>query len=561
MSSKVRLFQGLDFYLKNRLGTFPLPSQPDSVSYNRLIDHTLEFNLAGARIIRNQVDTFTPHEISITGIIPSKPSLYPISPHVGGSSELYRLNPFNLSILLSTPEEVVEYFTNFLETSKEGDLTFFDLQRRLSFFDCKVQSFSVDRSASSSKFGYRYTLVFRSYGSTEPTRTEGLDYLKTINTTLRKVASSIATINENISTFSDTLYGPLQDAVSEINRVGSLLDTTVTSGAGIVYQAKLVASALISSVLNVARLGGLSQEVSRLDQVLTENPFISRQALLEFASAWSFLNDLQDTLEPSIDLRTLGNALEEAGYEAQALYGYLGASSSLLLPSLSERGAFINTENGRVSFADFSVSQDSPRVINDLTTYINYTLRLGESLYDVARNTSGDLSDWAVIANHNKWASPYEKQDGTLAKAGDIVRVPTSLSLLSGLTPASNGDPFMADLLLTDEGDLGISSERSDLRVVGGEGNFVQAISNRLKTRQGELFYVPDYGIPDIIGEKLTDLQLSVISIDVADQLATDQRVLSVGKINPILGDQGIDVTLDVTPVNSESISLTLPIL
>ena len=133
------------------------------------------------------------------------------------------------------------------------------------------------------------------------------------------------------------------------------------------------------------------------------------------------------------------------------------------------------------------------------------TLRVGESLQDLATRTTGDFEDWQAIAALNGLTPPYPgASNQALALNGNAqLLLPTP-----GSAPASGAPvPSYAANVLGTDWDFGPINGSppgwtGDVPLITGNLNFARAIGRRIQTPLSSLIYHSDYGsrIPDEVG-------------------------------------------------------------
>ena len=152
--------------------------------------------------------------------------------------------------------------------------------------------------------------------------------------------------------------------------------------------------------------------------------------------------------------------------------------------------------------------------------------------------------------------TPYIFADNTPVEPGSFIELPAELQLISNSNLAE--DPLLTDLLLVD-GDLYFTDK--DLSIVSGMQNMVQALRNRLSTRQGELAFIPAYGLSGITGNLAAGFTADMIGIEVTEQLLSDERIgLVTNVITELAGDR-IDVQVALTLANNETLEVSVPII
>ena len=175
-----------------------------------------------------------------------------------------------------------------------------------------------------------------------------------------------------------------------------------------------------------------------------------------------------------------------------------------------------------------------------------YRLRLGESLYDIARRLLGDADQWQEIADLNGWLDPFRLASGRLAQAGDLVLIP---QLDEGDVIEAH-DLYGEDLKLVNN-DLELND---DLATISGPPNLEQAVNLRLSAVIGETPIYESYGLPSTIGLRLSASSGGYLSAHINEQLMRDSRVQNVSIIE--LQDLGDTLSFDLEILSAESAHL-----
>jgi phage baseplate assembly protein W len=188
----------------------------------------------------------------------------------------------------------------------------------------------------------------------------------------------------------------------------------------------------------------------------------------------------------------------------------------------------------------------------------------GDNLLSLAKKWLGDSRYWMAIATVNSMPTPYYNKTGTPLKAGDVLLIPQNNPILeeAQLSPTQdlNTDRFGRDLYLNPvTGDLDIINQE-DIRTVFDKENLEQAIRNRLLTRQGDSSYWPTYGLPRLIGTKVTQETASYVAAHLNAQLLTDPRVVEVSAMR--LVDEGDTLVsyIEVVPIIGTNVAVISPI-
>lgn len=169
-----------------------------------------------------------------------------------------------------------------------------------------------------------------------------------------------------------------------------------------------------------------------------------------------------------------------------------------------------------------------------------------DTLQQVAARELGDASRWTEIVAINDLLPPYLTDDPEAVTAHVLLN--GSYLVIPAASPsARNPDPngvFGQDLKLTPDGLLDIDG--ADFAVVSGVDNLVQALTNALKTDQGELLFHPAYGslIRRILGS-VTGPTASLLAAKYAQQtVAADSRIVSVTSSVATVSGDVISVTV-----------------
>lgn len=113
------------------------------------------------------------------------------------------------------------------------------------------------------------------------------------------------------------------------------------------------------------------------------------------------------------------------------------------------------------------------------------------------------------------------------------------------------------------------TTSRGDLATVDGRNNLVQALLNRLLTRQGELATLghPQYGsrLHTLVGEPNNLRVRGLADVYIREAVAQEKRISKVNFISFNAPDRGanistLKVTMSVTPVGGDPITIFIPI-
>ena len=177
-------------------------------------------------------------------------------------------------------------------------------------------------------------------------------------------------------------------------------------------------------------------------------------------------------------------------------------------------------------------------------TVAGYTVQAGDTLQSIASAKLGDASLAGVIANLNGMLDAGTMNDGAPLRAGVKLLLPAPTGAVAPLTKdgaAVQVDPYGVDLLLDRNGDLVFPGDGPlDLAVIQATPNYVQALTSRCRTVQGEHKVFPSYGLPAHVGSAATVTTAGLLASQLRAQLTMDPRTTSVNNIRVL---DGVDTT------------------
>jgi len=605
MPSFNSLYDNLQFYLRvvspagadldtvrslaRTAAVIPLPNQPSAVDYSTKTEHDLSFNIQGGRIIRRSVYDHTPTVITIAGSIRSKPTLYPSKGRIVAEPSVFSglfVNPFSLDLQLSTSEEIADNFGTAIQEYRKGStrlfanlinakslsdrLQFIDLQRGVVYDACEILDYVISRDTANNKFGYNFVLKLISYGA--PTAIPGVrdTYLSFVSNALRSVNSQLAVLNALIQNVSDGVLSPIDSVTTQAQNIVSQTNQLSNAPRNAVLQAKHTVRAVTGSIFGAgAALLQLIPNViqgtysaivdgqqwydgNKLDQLLS-----SVDNLGNFFDGTAFEDGSAVSLgTTSSNLLLLAAGNDEAIFQAAVLQGYLGSDQSPLLINVD--GGFLASDDGvqRLASFTFNVGDQLSQLEGEGKHLAKYSLRMGESIFDVASSLLGDVSLYTEILRINKMSSPHFFSDGTPLQAGSTILVPQQDVLITNSRLSQ--DPLLTDLYLLD-GDFNFA-DSNDLQLVSGAQNITQALFNRVRTRQNELLHNLSYGLSAFIGTPNSTFTLDLIAVEVTEQLLSDERILRVSNVTTELSGDRIDVSLQLLLASGDTLEVVVPI-
>ena len=198
-------------------------------------------------------------------------------------------------------------------------------------------------------------------------------------------------------------------------------------------------------------------------------------------------------------------------------------------------------------------------------TVVEETVRVGETLRDIAQRCLDDRGRWHILAVMNDLRAPYISAVGGpgVLKAGDTLLCPTNGTGVrsSEIAPNNKSDrdtsnqdenklgevqqAYGRDLrLLTAQSGSDIDltdltvGQNGDLNTVMGIPNVEQALKLKFATERGELAVHPAYGSAFPIGTKATSSSFTTFQLDVRNTIASDPRISNVDQIRfSVFGD------------------------
>jgi len=183
-----------------------------------------------------------------------------------------------------------------------------------------------------------------------------------------------------------------------------------------------------------------------------------------------------------------------------------------------------------------------------------YRIRQGETLKDVARRVFNDADRWTELADLNGWIDAYRLPSGRLARAGDLILVPSEQER----EPQRRGlDPYGTDLLIKN-GDLVLSND--DLVLVRDSKNVEQALKHRLKTVVNESSLFKRYGLPNIIGRRVSSNLIGLVTAHTREQVLLDSRVDSIPVIEMKDDGDTIIMILDIITKAGGFLQTSIPL-
>lgn len=180
-----------------------------------------------------------------------------------------------------------------------------------------------------------------------------------------------------------------------------------------------------------------------------------------------------------------------------------------------------------------------------LTSRINITtLRVDETLIDVAARALGNFELWPQIATLNGLKPPYVGAVASpgVAAFGTQLILPTPGTQISAIGTLPNYNTnFLGNDLYIGPINGSMPPWAGDFQIIGGYKNLAWALGRRIQTNLGSLMYHPAYGcrIPPEVGAVQSNVTIGHINAFGKSALQSDPRVASVISTTSSLGVNG----------------------
>jgi hypothetical protein len=183
---------------------------------------------------------------------------------------------------------------------------------------------------------------------------------------------------------------------------------------------------------------------------------------------------------------------------------------------------------------------EAQRQLPAVTATRQHAVSITDTLETIARRYTGDSRNWSVIAQLNGLRAPYISTSGLpyTAQPGARILVPdaraTSPAIATILDSDVSGDVRGVDFRLQQDRASGLYDivlGSTDIALVGGNDNLVQALRVRLDTERGSSLLAPEYGFRIAAGSNIDFVQARIGELSLREALQGDPRVLTVDSI------------------------------
>tara|TARA_Y100000592_G_scaffold38382_2_gene60734 strand:- start:4845 stop:6482 length:1638 start_codon:yes stop_codon:yes gene_type:complete len=533
----------IDYFFKNFTNTFLLPNQPNAVTVNQQTVHEHFYSIDGTPLSRR-----------------SNKVHWTIS--IEGFSGVAKRNFVDINGVktLASIEKILQSFEEFLQKYREDgrSIDFFDLQKGKHYRDAFPVAFTYNSSVSGSRLGYTWQLELVCYS--EVKLELKLNDFEQFFADLTSTIDGFTVVANDLDTFIeqqvDSFNRPVRELFNSVSRASRSVLNIAQSARGAVQSTR---NTVLKAIDTIYEVGTTIVKIGDEVKSIFTDDFPSFYAENQINDGFT---DVKNTLiELGLSEESLALQAEENVYQLElliGLYNVYNLQSYRVSNSRVSGGSFLDKDNGYSTLASFQTT-DNVVSTNDGQEQpkYKYILRAGENLYRVAVSVYNDVNRWTEIADLNDWLDANTTSSGYPPSAGDTIFLPsepTQLGVSAIPNIVGNGSTLLTDIALVD-GDLQLLG--GDLKLVSGEDNFVQAVTNRIRTFQGGLIDDAEYGFPDIIG---TTTPNAFISLQVVDQLLRDPRVLSVSDVKLEQEDDRAFLDLNVVPFEGDSVNIIVPV-
>jgi hypothetical protein len=197
---------------------------------------------------------------------------------------------------------------------------------------------------------------------------------------------------------------------------------------------------------------------------------------------------------------------------------------------------------------DFAGNFDITSLSDSSDLYKIYRLAENEDLRDVARRLTGDADNYEGLVRLNGWMDARRKGDGSLAVAGDKIKV-----IADQIDLLFSDDKYHVDLSSPFD-DVIIAN--NDLKLIGQIGNLQQYVKNNFLTYQEEVnSTIENYGLANLLGAR----NLEVAKQEIINKLLADSRVKNVNIKDITAEGDKLLLSLIITGIDNQIIEIIAP--
>ena len=544
----------IDYVLELRVGgvlfqTLALPSKPNFLNYKRGGGQIVEYTLEGVQL--------HPWAIRRLDIV------------IAGRTGVEARTGYNRfgQIIFKDPMTIQREFDAFLdlyvqwarsapqyddpdsteETKAELILRCFEERIHVKV---NVDGWEVDRNAEQTRMGATWTLRLHAYAAAVPDKPKNL--LGPVADAALYAAAMIDTMNAAVAAADNLLVNTRRDLevlkapFDALRRTATVVSNTIGSARDLAnFPADLAASIV----------GAWDALVGAFSQLAGDTG--DRGGALESAK----LSDVEDdgpgsdtALADFIELSMAGQI------EAVTAVGLLGGGPRLLSSALvdPDQGSspYVMTGSGGRSSA-----WEAERGF--VGNVIPYMIRPGDTPRRLSSRLFGSPEGWALVMRINGLSGPWEDENGRPLEPGDRLLVPGAASSDGSMATRGRADlreVWGRDVYLTPGGRWEVTGDKLDVRLVWGSELLEQSLRKRLTTTQGGSVHFPQYGLPVVLGSKLTGRMVLYAAAHMREQILRDPRVVDVEALGVVDDGDGLGVSARIIPRVGEVIPVVAPV-
>jgi len=461
-----------------------------------------------------------------------------------------------------------KFIEDYMKSIEDGGSQYLVLRALKEDLHVKVaiQNFMWTRSAKTSRFTYEWNMTLKIYDSAKVTDNPFefdilnnfedivVDGINAFTGVLDATSGAIAGTIGQATGMTRSILKAAEGAVDATQDILDLPNTVAEGVRGLAVQIQSLWNKTMS--LNVAALAPrhylLTDQLNSFDERLHAAQK-EKAELAEIAASGEGANT---------ELGTTSAALMVADimYQMFVLEGYLGRVNRRTFQQAELKG-FLGSETGYNRLAQLLTSVESVPVrrTKNNQSQVQYVLRSGENLLNIAHTFLGDTSRWHELAEINDYKDAHTKRNGDRANTGDRIYIPLDTDVLQQIQSSDNqsiSDSIGTDLQVVD-GDLVLGE---DLKLVSGDDNVIQFVTTRVKTIAGEITTTPQYGGFPLVGARMSTQTSLLYSALIREELLKDVRITDVSDISFVSESDYVDIQFSVQPLGSESITFRAPL-
>ena len=393
-------------------------------------------------------------------------------------------------------------------------------------------SFSFNRDARSSRFGYIYRLELIAYKKVDfKLKTNWIDdvakALKAATSAVNKANAAIAQLRQDLS----EVRGAFNALLGPINAARRVLTTAAT----LVREAYGFINFIPASVVDQI-LGAANDFLDVVDAVAADVPFGATRGTGLSTELHNAQQAIHDARRIAFDAMFFRRDPPPSAASDNTTGG--DASQGNVASAVEESGG------GAIATAELPLTsgQDGEKV----QSVFKIKVLGGESLKDFAQRVTGDYRNWTKIAILNGMSNALYFSTGQPLVAGTELLTPMDSAVSGGVNSDGTGQ-YGVDLLLGPQGDLRLSGTK-DFALVRGTENLKQGITNRLLTFAGEVRSAPAMGMPPVIGTRQISKNIAQAIFAAESQILSDGRVKEIQDFKFVEGAGVIEFNITVEP-------------